>query len=129
PPPTPPPGNRMRGDLAARNPHLQWRDFWATHDPAPSGWPRLPRGEDDPGAPRFTAERVYNRMAIGEDHGAYWDNDEHFLIPLLREIDAPTGDRGNSRFYSDAKESAVRARRKERVSLLALWRRATFALP
>jgi len=129
-PATPPQGNRMRGDLAVRQPTLQWRDFWATHDPAPSGAPpQLPKGMTNPPAPQFTAERVYNRMSIGEDHGGYWANDEHFLIPLIREIDVPTGDRGGSRFFCDEAESQVRARRKERVALLALWRRGMLALP
>jgi hypothetical protein len=115
--------------MAKAQPSLLWRDFWATHDPASSGPPVLPEGMTDPGAPRFLAERVYNRMRISEDHNVFWDNDEHYLIPLLREIDAVTTDRSNSAFYSDAAESAVRARRKERVGLLALWRRATLALP
>lgn len=129
PPPTPPTGDRMAANFADLQPDLQWRDFWATHDPAPSGRPQLPRTIPDPGLPRYSAERVYNRMAIAEDHGTYWDNDEHFLIPLIREIDVPTGDRGASRFYSDEAESVVRARRKERVGLLALWRRSLMALP
>ena len=128
--PTPPAGDRLGSDLATLQPTLQWRDFWATHDPAPSGSPpALPVDVTDPGLPRFSAERVYNRMAIGEDHGTYWDNDEHFLIPLIRELDVPTGDRGSSRFYSDDDESFVRKRRKERVGLLALWRRSLQALP
>jgi hypothetical protein len=126
--PKPPAGNRLNGNLAAKE-GLIWRDFWATHDPAPSGAPNLPSDTMDAGKDRFTAERVYNRLSIGDDHGRYWENDEHFLIPLIREIDVPTGDRTGSRFYSDAVESKVRAMRKERVSILALWRRATFALP
>ena len=68
-------------------------------------------------------------MSLLEDHGGYWDNDEHFVIPLLRELDVPTGDRGASRFYSDGAESYLRSRRKERVGLLALWRRALLSLP
>jgi hypothetical protein len=68
-------------------------------------------------------------MRISEDHNVFWENDEHYLIPLIREIDAVTSDRSNSAFYSDAAESEVRARRKERVALLALWRRATLAMP
>jgi hypothetical protein len=127
--PTLPAGHRMAGDMAKAQPHLLWRDFWATHDPASSGPPVLPEGMTDPGAPRFLAERVYNRMRISEDHNVFWDNDEHYLIPLIREIDAVTSDRSGSAFYSDAAESEVRARRKERVALLALWRRATLALP
>ena len=129
PPPTPEPGDRMAADLVRLQPDLQWRDFWGTDDPAPSGSPKLPRTFGDETWPRFTAERVYNRMSLLEDHGGYWDNDEHFVIPLLREIDVPTGDRGASRFYTDADESFVRSRRKERVGLLALWRRALLSLP
>jgi hypothetical protein len=129
PPPTPPIGNRMRADLALTRPHLQWRDFWASHDPAPAGRPVLPRGSHDPGPDRFTAERVYNRLSIAGDHGGYWENDEQFLVPLIREIDVPTGDRSRSRFYSDAFEAFIRERRKERLTFLTLWRRATLALP
>jgi hypothetical protein len=129
PPPTPPHGDRMAADIGTLQPDLQWRDFWATHDPAPSGRPTLPRNFAQVGLPRFSAERVYNRMSITEDHGTYWDNDEHFLIPLIREIDVPSGDRAGSRFYSDRQESEIRARRKERVGLLALWRRGLQSLP
>ncbi|MEW5992491.1 MAG: hypothetical protein AB1736_14270 [Chloroflexota bacterium] len=121
--------HRMAGDLAIAQPHLLWRDFWATHDPASSGPPVLPEGMTDAGAPRFLAERVYNRMRISEDHNVFWANDEHFVMPLIREIDAATTDRSTSAFYSDAAESAVRARRKERVAILGLWRRASLALP
>jgi pimeloyl-ACP methyl ester carboxylesterase len=133
---TPPEGDRMRGDLGDPNlaGDLQWRDFFGTHDPAPSGPPTPPEGFTKPpdvsGEPlRFSTERVYNRLGLLEDHGTYWDNDEQFLIPLIREIDVPTGDRGASRFYSDGAEDSVRTRRKERVSLLALWRRALQSLP
>jgi hypothetical protein len=124
-----PANHRMLGDIAKSQPHLLWRDFWATHDPASSGPLVFPVGMSDPGAPQFLAERVYNRMRISEDHNVFWDNDEHFVIPLVREIDAVTTDRSNSAFYSDEAESRLRARRKERVSLLAFWRRATLALP
>ena len=124
-----PPGNRMAGDMATAQPQMLWRDFWATHDPASSGPPVMPEGMTDPGAPRFLTERVYNRMKISEDHNVFWDNDEQYVIPLIRELDSVTTDRSNSAFYSDAAESAVRARRKERVSLLAFWRRATLAVP
>jgi hypothetical protein len=129
PPPTPPRGDRMATDLVQLQPDLQWRDFWGTDDPAPSGSPKLPRTFVGDTWPRFTAERVYNRMSLLEDHGGYWDNDEHFVVPLLRELDVPSGDRGASRFYTDAHESFLRSRRKERVGLLALWRRALLSLP
>jgi hypothetical protein len=123
-----PDGDRMTGNLAERQPDLLWRDFWATNDPAPSGRPILPKGVDDGGG-RFTEEKVWNRMSLGEDHGTYWDDDEHFLLPLVRELDVPSGDRGGSRFYDDHVEATLRNRRKQRVSLLALWRRVAFALP
>jgi hypothetical protein len=129
PPPTPPAGDRMGADIGLLQPDLQWRDFWGTDDPAPSGRPQLPRNFMKDTFPRFTAERVYNRMSLLEDHGGYWDNDEHFVIPLLRELDVPSGDRAASRFYGDAQESYLRSRRKERVGLLALWRRGLLSLP
>jgi hypothetical protein len=130
PRPTPPAGDRMAGDIGRLQPDLQWRDFWATHDPAPSGPPLLPEGFKTPPLPlQFSQERIYNRMALLEDHGTYWDNDEQFLVPLMREIDVPTGDRGASRFYSDDDERKLRWKRRERVSLRALWRRGLQALP
>ena len=125
--PVPPKGNRMLGDLGAKR-RLLWRDFFGTHDPAASG-PPDPPVDSMKGTDRFTTERIYNRMSVLGDHGAYWNNDEHFLIPLIREIDVPNGNRRKSRFYRDAVESFVRARRKERLSFLRLWRRGTSTLP
>jgi hypothetical protein len=125
--PVPPDGHRLWGDLSSKT-RLLWRDFYGTHDPASSGAPDPP-AEGMKHNNRFATERTYNRMSIGGDHGAYWDNDEQFLIPLIREIDVPNGDRTTSRFYSDKAESFVRSRRKERVSWLRMWRRATSALP
>ena len=125
--PRPPASDRLWGDLSTKS-RLLWRDFYGTHDPASSGAPDPPP-EGMKHNNRFATERTYNRMSIGGDHGAYWDNDEQFLIPLIREIDVPNGDRTTSRFYSDEAESFVRARRKERVSWLRMWRRATSALP
>jgi hypothetical protein len=130
PHPVLPPGHRMLGNLAAK-PRLIWRDFFGTHDPAASGPPDPPEvlRRAMQGDQRFTTERTYNLMSILGDHGGYWDNDEHFVIPLIREIDVPNGDRADSRFYSDEAESALRARRKERISFLRLWRRGTNTLP
>ena len=125
--PVPPEGHRLWGDLSSKT-RLLWRDFYGTHDPASSGAPDPP-SDGMKYNNRFVTERTYNRMSIGGDHGAYWDNDEHFLMPLIREIDVPNGDRTASRFYSNDAESFVRARRKERVSWLRMWRRATSALP
>jgi hypothetical protein len=130
PDPDLPLGHRLLGNLAKKE-RLIWRDFFGTHDPASSGPPDPPqpmRG-DVAGNDRFTTERTYNLMSVLGDHGGYWDNDEHFVVPLIREIDVPNGDRTESRFYSDEAESALRARRKERISFLRLWRRGTNTLP
>ena len=125
-----PAGHRMLGNLAAK-PRLIWRDFFGTHDPASSGPPDPPEPMRSAvkGDPRFTTERTYNQMSVLGDHGGYWDNDEHFVIPLIRELDVPNGDRSQSRFYSDDAESALHARRKERLSFFRLWRRGTNTLP
>jgi hypothetical protein len=62
-------------------------------------------------------------MSIVEDHGTYWDNDEGFLVPLLRHLDVPRGDPDTSRFYRDSTDRVVRIeRRRQRVAVLALWR-------
>jgi hypothetical protein len=62
-------------------------------------------------------------MSLLEDHGAYWDNDEDFLIPLLQNIDTPVGQASDSRFFRDSSLATVRsAWRRSRVAVLALWR-------
>jgi hypothetical protein len=115
-------GNRLAGDLAAARPRLLWYDYWASYDPAPGGPLRHPRGLPLP----VTSRPVTNRMSIFEDHGAYWENDEGFLIALIRHLDAAgrRPDRGKgSRFFPDRGHRAVLIeRRRERVGVLALWR-------
>jgi hypothetical protein len=85
-------GDRLRLAIEQARPGVEWHDFWATHDPAPAGGfanaPSLSR----PSRTGGTATMVFNRMSILEDHGAYWDNDEEFLLPVARLLDtAPTG--------------------------------------
>jgi hypothetical protein len=113
------PGSRLAGDLPAVRPDLRWIDFWSTYDPAPAG--KL----DPPPGVRVTCDGrpAVNRMSILEDHGGYWDNDEGFVIPLLRELDTPTGSASESRFYRHPDLDTVRLeRRRQRVGILALWR-------
>jgi hypothetical protein len=92
--------DRLRRDITLAQPKLRWRDFWASHDPAPAGvvrwtemspwrWKR-PR--------RIRSKRVWNRRSLLDDHGTYFDNDEEFTIPVLREIDVPDGWGEDSRF-------------------------------
>jgi hypothetical protein len=142
PDPAPPPGDRLLGDLAAVRPSLRWVDVWASYDPAPAGPIRPVAGVPlevvdapeveatmtrRPGsrgpAPLVVESRpVTNRMSVLDDHGSYWQNDEGFLVPLVRHIDAARGPASASRFYRDAPLRADRIeRRRERVAVLAAW--------
>jgi hypothetical protein len=115
----PPLPDRLTGDLVAARPSLQWTDVWASYDPAPAGPIVPPAGV----TLEVDSRPVTNRMSILEDHGGYWDNDEGFLVPLLRHLDVPRGDAADSRFYRDSTERVVRIeRRRQRVAVLALWR-------
>jgi hypothetical protein len=115
-------GNRLAGDLGEARPALLWYDFWASYDPAPGGPLKHPRDVPLP----VTSRPITNRMSILEDHGSYWDNDEGFLIPLIRHLDT-AGSRPEespgSRFFPDSgHRAALIQRRRERVGVLALWR-------
>lgn len=92
--------DRLRRDITERHLELRWRDFWGSHDPAPAGPLKLdqiqPRVAD---ASRIRSYRVWNRRSLLDDHGGYFDNDEEFVLPLLREIDAADGWGEASRFY------------------------------
>jgi hypothetical protein len=114
-----PAGSRLLGNLAELRPDLRWVDFWSTYDPAPAG-----KLDPPPGVSLSNrSHSTINRMSILEDHGSYWDNDEEFLIPLLQNIDVPTGASEQSRFFRDTYLGTVRlAWRRRRVAVLALWR-------
>ncbi len=136
----PPPGDRLLGDLGAVRPNLRWVDVWSSYDPAPAGPIRpidgVPLEVLDPpladaalasphraGSPLVVESRaVTNRMNVLDDHGSYWENDEGFLVPLVRHLDAARGPAGAARFYRDADLRADRIeRRRERVAVLAAW--------
>lgn len=133
-----PVGHPLRGDLGAAHPKLRWVDFWASYDPAPAG-PLSPvegsplRVSPDAAPPggspiRVESRPVTNLMHMGLDHSTYWDNDEGFLVPLLRHLDDPDGDGAGSRFYRSAAARMARIeRRRRRVGLLLAWRWAAFA--
>src|SRR5262249_18070879 len=112
--------DRLLGDLKAARPDLKWTDIWSTYDPAPAGPLQPPPGVT---LPEIDSRPVTNRMSVLEDHGGYWDNDEGFLIPLVRSLDEARGDPNDSRFFRDPAERAIRIeRRRQRVGVLALWR-------
>ena len=70
---------------------------------------------------------VVNRASLANDHGGYWDNEEGFVIPVMRAIDgAGRGPSGESRFFPGYGPADSRvAARAERVSRLGrfwlLW--------
>ena len=85
-------GDRLRRSLveviATDRKALDWHDFWATHDPAPAGG--FGSTDDDVSTPEDchgTTTRVFNRMSLRGDHGGYWDNDEEFVLPVVRLIE------------------------------------------
>lgn len=129
----------------------RWRDFFATHDPAPMACPQEFDGTrpDD----RDHAIECINVRSIRADHGGYWANDETFVLPVMTEIERaglvaagrgtdPTAEAGAavaprsgplpSRFvrpdgrWSDAE--GVR-RRESRVALRSMWGRLALAGP
>jgi hypothetical protein len=106
----------------------RWRDFHATHDPAPAG--RL--DEASPETPRaeglvFDDTEVWNRMSIADDHGGYFVNDEEFVEGVMSEIETAGRPGAPSRFASGRTDR--RNRRRQRVFILALWKRLMFVIP
>lgn len=103
-------GDRLRTAIETARPGVEWHDFWSTHDPAPSGGfanaPSLSRPSRTAGG---TSTMVFNHMSLLEDHGAYWDNDEEFLLPVARLLDtAPTRAlAATSRFFPEGSPTAA----------------------
>ena len=107
---------------------LIWNDFWATQDPAPSGPLVLPPSM--PGSEHPYATTVWNRASIRSDHGSYWQNDEEFVIPLIRLIDGRKPRGSDSQFHRGRRWrlGSIVARR-DRVGLLALARQIAISVP
>jgi hypothetical protein len=139
-------GDRLRMDITKRVHPMLWRDYWASHDPAPAGAARtkeIPGGGGNPG--RVRSRLVWNRRSLLDDHGSYFENDEEFTLSVLREIDCPEswgetpdGEEPRSRFYPTPPGNEVETsppadqrerRHRERVAILALWRQLVIALP
>jgi hypothetical protein len=147
-----PPAIRLEPDaplrIASHGNERRWVDFWGSHDPAPCGplEPEFPMFDeavvdrpDRTGGDKRSI-RVLNRRSVLDDHGAYWENDEEFIYPLLAEFDVAARPGAQTRFRpaaitrkpaSDAEpvaESWVGLRR-QRVHMLTLWGRLMFAIP
>jgi hypothetical protein len=123
---------RLYSDVFDGRPTLSWHDFWASQDPAPVGvlkFPAIHQSEADDRATlgRIRSHAVWNRLSFGDDHGTYWQNDEEFLLPMLRLLD---GGAGTSRFLSTDDEDRARSnRRRRRLSILSLWRQLSLVAP
>lgn len=114
---------RLYSNVFERWPELQWDDFWASEDPAPVGVLN-PRGGtlDDIPLDRITSHSIWNRLAVGQDHGSYWDNDEEFLVPLVRLL------------TKKVPENVFKApdpsnRRRRRLSILSVGRQLSLVAP
>jgi hypothetical protein len=123
---------RLYTDVFAGRPDLTWHDFWGSQDPAPVGvvkFPRLdhPAAEDRATLARIESHAIWNRLSFAEDHGSYWENDEEFVLPLLRLLD----ERGRAagHFGGDEVDHERSNRRRRRLSILSLWRQLSFVGP
>jgi hypothetical protein len=109
-------------------PKLEWHDFWASQDPAPVGVldpERETLGDADLG--RIRSHAIWNRLAVAEDHGAYWDNDEEFLLPMLRLIEG--GEDKSGLLDAKGTEAEQSTRRRRRLSILSVGRQLTRIAP
>jgi hypothetical protein len=66
-------------------------------------------------------------MSIAEDHGEYFSNDEEFVEEVLGEIEAVAEPDVTSRFAERREERQLSHR--QRVFVLALWKRLMFVIP
>jgi hypothetical protein len=105
----------------------RWRDFYATHDPAPAGRLSEATPEARPPGLTFADTETWNRMSIAEDHGEYFSNDEEFVEEVLSEIEAVGQPGVASRFAERRAERQLSHR--QRVFVLALWKRLMFVIP
>ena len=120
---------RLYSDIFKGREKLSWHDFWASQDPAPVGVLKVPEigSVEDGELSRITSHGVWNRLAFAEDHGTYWENDEEFLLPMVRLLD---GSPNASRFFGDkSKDDARSNRRRRRLTLLSLWRQLSLVGP
>ena len=107
---------------------MRWVDYWGSRDPAPSGSLDPPDPGLEPPQKRFISMPIWNLLSFREDHGTYWDNDEEFVIPLLRRLESRR--RHEASFFGSDDDQRKRSnRRRRRVSVLSLWRQLCLMAP
>lgn len=112
--------------LSSRQRKVTWTDMWASQDPAPVGLLMFPKVD----LPTVESIGVWNRLSFRNDHGTYWENDEEFVVPLLRRlVGSPDGESNNLNFGTDAEHELRSRKRRERVAVLSLWAQFCRALP
>jgi hypothetical protein len=119
--------DRLYTDVFKVRKHFEWHDFWASQDPAPVGVvsPEVSLVKESPG--QIHSHAIWNRLAFREDHGTYWDNDEEFLIPVARLMDANPA---QQRVFRDSDEDRKRSlRRRRRLTFLSIWRQLALVAP
>ena len=107
---------------------LRWVDYWGSRDPAPSGSLDPPDAELEPDAERFVSMPIWNLLSFREDHGGYWENDEEFVIPLLRRLEGPRP--GGASFFGSQADHELRSnRRRRRLSVRSVWGQVCLMAP
>jgi hypothetical protein len=124
--------DRLYLNVLKAYPNLRWDDFWASQDPAPVGvldFSSFPKTAvpDDRDLERITSHSTWNRLSIGQDHGAYWENDEEFLIPVLRLLEGR--DEHSALFGGQAEDTTRSNKRRRRLSMLSLLRQTCLVAP
>ena len=116
--------------LTDAQPNLHWVDYWGSRDPAPTGPVDAPAADLVPPPSRLTNLAIWNRLSFREDHGAYWDNDEEFVIPLLRRLEALGTPDDRPSFFGPIEAHERRSNwRRRRVSVLSLWKQLCLMAP
>jgi hypothetical protein len=100
---------------------LAWDDYWSTEDPAPVGPVKLDR---QLAAPSIEEHEVWNLLSVRDDHGAYWENDEEFVLPVLQSLGRLGGTKASGFYGEPAQQTLLERRvsqRHQRVALRAMW--------